>query len=77
MNADATPGVDLDVSVGVNSNWIPVTLVLLLLGGAFCVGAASVMSYYAYRRTVPAVADGATPQVTDQPLIGSESDTSG
>jgi len=77
MNADATPGVNLDVAAGVHSNWIPVTLVLLLLGGAFCVGAASVMSYFAYRRPVLAVADVATPQVADHGLTGSASDTSG
>jgi hypothetical protein len=77
MNADATLGVDLDVAAGVHSNWIPVTLVLLLLFGAFCVGAASVMSYFAYRRTMPAVPDVRTPQVTDHVLSGSESDTSG
>jgi len=77
MNADATPGIDLDVAAGVHSNWIPVTIVLLLLGGAFCVGAASVMSYYAYRRTMPAAPDVATPQVTDHVLTASESDTSG
>lgn len=75
MNADATPGVDLDVAAGVHSNWIPVLLGLLLFGGAFCVVAACVMSYFAYRRTRPRVADAAPPQVTDHVLTGAESDT--
>ena len=61
MNADATLGVDLDVAADVHSNWIAVTLVPLLLGGAFCVGAASVMSYFAHRRTMTAVADENVP----------------
>lgn len=77
MNADATPEVDIDVAAGIDSNWIPLVLGLLLFGGTICVVAAGVMSYFAYRRTRSPVAETATPQVADHALTGAESDTSG
>jgi len=60
MNADASAGVEVDVSAGARTNWVPVTIALLIVGGLFCLAVAAVMGFFALRRPA-ATAPAATP----------------
>jgi hypothetical protein len=48
MNADASPGVSVDVQIGARAGWLlPVTIAFLIAGGLFAAGAAALIAYRA------------------------------
>ena len=70
MNADATPDVAVDVSLGVKTPWLAVLMVGLLVAGVGLAALAAVMMYFGFRVPRTAAAEVATPVAS---TVGAES----